>query len=442
VPRVVSPYASPDVPIIPPRESRRFDIVVWGATGFTGKLVAEYLAQRDQQRSPDAPAAPLTWALAGRSREKLEAVRASLALEFPRVKDLPLLLGDGTDRASLDPIARDARVIITTVGPYALHGRTLVAACVDAGTDYVDLAGETPFIRDMIDQHHLRAQKTGARIVNSCGYDSIPSDLGVLMLEDYAKEKYAGRCDAIRFFAGESKGSMSGGTVASIINMIEEGSRDPRVRRIAGNPYALDPGREGRGPDGSDQKGVRFDADSGRWTGPFLMAGINTRIVRRSNALLGYAYGKDFRYSEAMSFGPGVKGLAMATALTAGLGGFALALVAPPVRKLLAKTVLPAPGQGPSKAARESGHFTSRLYGDVVGGKAEGKRVKLLGTVKGTKDPGYGETAKMISESALSLLLDGGIRQEGGVLTTASCMGMPLVQRLRRAGMTFEVTER
>ena len=186
--------------------------------------------------------------------------------------------------------------------------------------------------------------------------------------------------------------------------------------------------------------GVRFDRDSGRWTGPFVMAAINTRIVRRSNAMLDYAYGKDFRYDEAMSFGPGAKGFLQATALTVGLAGFAGAVSVAPLRALLEAKVLPAPGQGPSKADREAGFFTSRLYGDVT--TKDGRTVKLLGTVKGQQDPGYGETAKMISESAFSLLRDAGIRQEGGVLTPASCMGMPLVERLKRAGMTFEVKER
>jgi short subunit dehydrogenase-like uncharacterized protein len=431
---VVSPYASPNVPIVPPRESRRFDVIVWGATGFTGRLVAEYLARHY------GVGETLSWALAGRSQGKLEAVRNGLAADSPRAKELPLLLGDGKDRASLDLIAREARVIITTVGPYSLHGRKLVGACVDAGTDYVDLAGETQFIRAMIDEHHVRAKQTGARIVHSCGYDSIPSDLGVLMLQDHAQKTYGARCPNVKFFAGESKGAFSGGTVASILNVVDEATRDPKVRRILGDPYALDPGREARGPDGADQAGVRWDSESKRWTAPFLMAGINTRIVRRSNALLGYAYGKDFRYSEAMSFGPGPKGLATAVAVTAALGGFLVALTAKPVRKLLERSVLPAPGEGPSREARESGFFTSRLYGTVVGDKGA---AKLLATVKGVQDPGYGETAKMISESALSLAKDGAaIRQEGGVLTPASCMGMPLVERLRKAGMTFEVKER
>jgi short subunit dehydrogenase-like uncharacterized protein len=434
---VVSPYASPDVPIIPPREGRRFDIVVWGATGFTGKLVAEYLARREESAGPGAR---LAWALAGRSREKLESVRAMLAAEFPRAKDLPILTGDGRDRASLDPIVRDTRVLITTVGPYALHGRALVGACVDAGTDYVDLTGETPFIRDMIDEHHLRAIQTGARIVHSCGFDSIPSDLGVLMMQEHAKAKYGARIDAIKHLFGEMKGGPSGGTIATIMNAVDEATTNPRVRRIAANPYALDPGHQGRGPDGADQMGVRFDKESGFWTGPFVMAAINTRIVRRSNALLDYAYGSDFRYSEAMSFKAGARGFFQASSVSAGTNGMLLALLAPPVRGLLQKRVLPKAGEGPSKATRDAGYFTTRLYGEVA---TKAGKVKLLGTVKGTSDPGYGETSKMLGESALSLLLDGAaIRSQGGVLTSASCMGMPLVERLRRVGMTFEVTER
>ena len=427
-------------PAAPARESRRFDIVLWGATGFTGKLVAEYLARHTHLPNDPGDGPALSWALAGRSQKKLEAVRTALAADFPRASELPLLLGDSNDRVSLDQIVRQARVVITTVGPYALHGRELVAACVDAGTDYVDLAGETPFIRDMIDRHHARAKQTGARIVHSCGYDSIPSDLGVLMLQEHAQEKYGARIPHIHFFAGESKGAASGGTVASMLNLMEEAGKDPKVRRIAGNPYALVPEHQGRGPDGADQMGVRYDKDSGRWTGPFVMAGINTRIVRRSNSLLDYAWGKGFRYDEAMSFKPGAKGLIQASVVTAATAAFFVAALAAPVRKLLQKTVLPAPGEGPSKELRDSGYFTSRLYGEVTGKSGS---ARLLGTVKGTSDPGYGETAKMISESAMSLLFDGAaIRQAGGVLTPASCMGMPLVLRLRKAGMTFDVTER
>ena len=410
------------------RAKKPYDVLLWGATGFTGALVAEYLAQHY------GVGRDLRWAIGGRSREKLESLRTELCSVDARARELPIVVGDSRDRASLDTLVRSARVVASTVGPFALHGRELVAACASAGTDYCDITGETPFIRDMIDAHHAKARETGARIVHCCGYDSIPSDLGTLMVQERMRETRGAYCGQVKFFAGENRGGISGGTIASMLNLVEEASRDARVRRVAGNPYALDPSRE-RGPDGPDQRGVRWDPDLRRWTGPFLMAAINTRVVRRTNLLLDYAYGKDFRYSEAMSFSRGPKGWAMAAGMTVGIAAFVAAAVIPPVRVLLARTVLPLPGEGPSREARDSGFFTSRLVG-------VGHNVKLLGTVKGTSDPGYGETAKMLTESAVCLARDGdAIRRDGGVLTPASCMGMTLVARLRRAGMTFEVEE-
>ena len=406
-----------------PRASRTYDIVLFGATGFTGRLVAEYLLTSYGVRGD------LKWALGGRNREKLANVRAELCAIDPRAAELAILVADASDRASLDPVVRDTRVLCTTVGPYAIYGRETVAACVDAGTDYSDITGETPFIRDMIDAHHERAKQTGARIVHCCGFDSIPSDLGTLMLQERARE-LGTRCSEVKYFAGESKGGMSGGTIASMLNLAEAASRDRSVARTLADPYALG----GSGPDGADQRGVRYDADVGRWTAPFLMAAINTRIVRRSNALLEHAYGQDFRYSEAMSFSSGARGWAMAAGLTAGLAGFlGLAMLAP-TRKLVLSKVLPSPGEGPSKEKRESGFFVTRLVGTLADGRG-----KLHGLVKGEQDPGYGETAKMLGESAVCLAKDE-IGKSGGILTTASCMGMRLVERLRRAGMTFEVS--
>lgn len=409
-----------------PRTLRTYDVLLWGATGFTGRLVAEYLLERYGVRGE------LKWAIGGRNRAKLEGVRAELCAIDPRAAELAIVVGDAGDRASLDPIVRDTRVLVTTVGPYAIHGREMVAACVDAATDYCDLTGETPFIRDMIDAHHARAKASGARIVHCCGYDSIPSDLGALMLQEHAKKAHGARCSTIKYFAGESRGGMSGGTIASMLNLVETASREPRVARIVVDPYALVPEGE-PGPDGPDQRGVRFDEDLGKWTGPFVMAAINTRVVRRSNALLGYAWGKDFRYSEAMSFASGPKGWLTAAGLTAGLGVFVGAVSLAPLRAVLAEHVLPSPGEGPSREKREAGFFVSRLVGIVEGGP------KLLGVVKGQADPGYGETAKMLGESAVCLAKDEGIAKGGGVLTPASCMGMRLVERLRDAGMTFDV---
>jgi len=241
----------------------------------------------------------------------------------------------------------------------------------------------------------------------------------------------------VKHFAGEAKGGMSGGTAASMVALMDEASRDPNVRRLLNDPYALDPDRGDPGPDGHDQRGVRWDADLAQWTGPFLMAAINTRVVRRTNALLGYAWGRDFRYREAMSFGAGPKGWLRAAGVSAGTTLGVAAVAVAPVRRLLAKRVLPAPGEGPSKEVRDSGFFVSRLVGTLPGDAG-----KLRGTVRGTSDPGYGETAKMLSESAVSLAKDGdAIPRRGGVLTPGSCMGMRLVERLRDAGMTFDVEE-
>jgi short subunit dehydrogenase-like uncharacterized protein len=408
---------------------RSFDVLLWGATGFTGQLVAEYLARHY------GVGRELRWALGGRSKDKLEKVRASLEAVDTRARELPLVLGDGTDRASLDRLAVDASVVCSTVGPYALHGRELVAACVEAGTDYCDLTGEPQFVRAMIDAHHERAGATGARIVHCCGYDSIPSDLGTLMLQERALEKHGARCAEVKHLAGEAKGGMSGGTAASMVALMDEASRDPAIRRLLNDPYSLDPDRGEPGPDGHDQRGVRWDADLAQWTGPFLMAAINTRVVRRTNALLGYAWGRDFRYREAMSFGAGAKGWLTAAGVSAGTTLGVAAVAVAPVRRLVAKRLLPAPGEGPSKEVRDSGFFVSRLVGTLPHGKG-----KLRGTVRGTSDPGYGETAKMLSESAVCLAKDGdAIPRRGGVLTPGSCMGMRLVERLRDAGMTFDV---
>lgn len=411
--------------------SRRHDVVLFGATGFTGALVAEYLVER-------LPETGLRLALAGRSSAKLETVRDHLAQRFPAAADLALVLADSHDRPSLDAIAADTEVVCTTVGPYAIHGHELVAACVEAGTDYCDLTGEVQFIRAMIDRHHADARSTGARIVHCCGFDSIPSDLGTLTLQEAALDRYGNPADRIVFVLGPNRGSFSGGTVASLMNVIEEAKTSRDTRRIVGDPYALNPDGERHGPDGRDLAGARFDDELGRWTGPFVMASINTRIVRRSNALADWRYGRDFRYAEVTGFPKGIKGRFAASALAGGLGAFVAALSWKPTRSLLSSTLLPSPGEGPDREARESGFFNISLHGSGTG--ASGDDFKLTAKVKGHKDPGYGETAKMFGESALCLALDGAeLASDGGILTPATAMGMTLVDRLRRAGMVFEV---
>ena len=401
--------------------SREFDIVLWGATGFTGRLVADYLVHHYVGGDTR-----LRLALAGRNKEKLEGI-----IEEIGAPPLPILIGDSFDGPSLRAIASRAEVVISTVGPYAKYGAELVAACVGSGTDYCDLTGETQFVRRMIDQHHEEATKTGARIVHCCGYDSIPSDLGTLMVQEAFKQRHGKYASEVKMAAGEMSGAFSGGTFASMMNIVDELKENPGLRKILGDPYALNP-KGTRGPDKGDQTGVRFDKDLDMWTAPFLMAAINTRIVRRSNALLGQPWGPDFRYSEVMSTGKGASGFSRAVAFTAGLVAFMGAMAFPLTRPLVEKR-LPSPGEGPSEAARAKGYFKTRFV-------ALGDGQTLRGLVADQRDPGYGSTSVMLSESALCLALQGTeIRTEGGVLTPASAMGMPLVERLRKAGMTFDV---
>jgi short subunit dehydrogenase-like uncharacterized protein len=407
-----------------PSADRPFDVLLWGATGFTGRLVADYLART-------APG--LRWALGGRSQAKLEAVRDELAKEQGALARMPLLLADADDPASLAAMVAQARVVCSTVGPFARHGKPIAAACVERGTDYCDSTGEPHFVRALIDAHHDAAKARAVRLVPCCGFDSIPSDLGTFLLAERARRE--GRSLAeVRFLLGPWRGGPSGGTIASMMGIIEEASHDRALRRLLADPYALSPDRaHDLDTDGRDSMAVHHDRALGIWTAPFVMAAINTRIVRRSNALTGHAYGKQLRYSEALSFRGDASGMLQAslTALGTVAGGAAAAL---PAARALVKRFVPAQGEGPSLAELERGFFKARLYARFEGDD----RPRLLARVEGKQDPGYLETAKMLGESALCLAQDPP-RQgfEGGVLTPAVAMGMPLVDRLRRAGMTF-----
>jgi short subunit dehydrogenase-like uncharacterized protein len=407
------------------------DVVVWGASGFTGRLVCEYLA-----RSYGAGKS-LTWAIAGRSRQKLEEVRRGLEAIDPAARELQILVGDSGDRPWLDALALAAKVVVSTVGPYGVHGRGLVAACVDAGTSYCDITGEPTFIRAMIDAHHARAHQTGARIVHACGFDSIPADLGTLMVQTYAREKHGQRCSVTKYFTVEARGAFSGGTFASIAQIFDELADRDLASKIE-DPYALDPGYDGplRGsPLVADQRGVVWDEDIRRWTAPYPLALTDARVVRRTNALLGYAWGKDFVFREGVGLLPGPAGLLAASGLAAGVNVGMAAMRVTPIRRALAARVFPAPGEGPSADARAKGYFSSRAIGELEGGG------KVFGLVRGASDPGYGETSKMLAESAVCLAKDDAIRKDGGVLTAGACMGMRLVERLRATGMSWEVGE-
>jgi short subunit dehydrogenase-like uncharacterized protein len=412
-----------------PNGDRRFDVVLWGATGFTGRLVAEYLVTHH------GAGAALRWAIGGRSRAKLEEVRSGLTAIDKSAAELPIVVGDGADRDSLDAIVKTTRAVCSTVGPFAVHGKQLVAACVEAGTDYCDSTGEPQFVRAMIDAHHERARATGARIVHCCGFDSIPSDLGTLMVQEHAREADGGRCYEVRHTVSLRGGGLSGGTVASMMQIMDEASRDPAVREVLEDPYSLDPRGEGSDPEPHEQRGVHWDPDTKRWTAPFVMAAINARVVRRSNAVLGYAWGRDFRYREALSFGSGARGWMQAAGVATGVAAALGAMAVPQIRHLAAGR-LPSPGEGPSREARARSSFVSRFVGVL-----EGSGRRLHGVARGG-DPGYEETAKMLGESVLCLVRDReSTRQEGGVLTPASCLGMTLVGRLRKAGLGFEMVD-
>ncbi len=406
--------------------AREFDLVLFGATGFTGRLVAEYLAGRH------APG--LRWALAGRSEAKLKDVRAALARIDAGLADLPLLVADAADAAALGAVAGRTRVVCTTVGPYGRYGATLVAACAEAGTDYCDLTGEVHFIRATIDAHQDRAAATGARIVHCCGFDSIPSDLGVLALHDHVT--HAGKKLArAHLVVLAMRGGMSGGTAGSMLDLAAGTRHDRALRSLLADPYALSPDRtRDRGPDGRDVNRVAFDQDAGVWTAPFVMAAINTRVVRRSNVLLDWAYGRDFRYDEVMGTGRGPQGLVAASAFTAGLGTL-LALAASDVTRPLLARALPKPGEGPTEARRTRGFFKIAIYGTVEGDTSP----RYISRVTGKGDPGYGATARMLTESALHLVATAEGERRGGVHTPASALGLQVIDRLRAADIGFEV---
>ncbi len=404
---------------------REFDLIVWGASGFTGRLVAEYLLERY------GASGDLRWALAGRNRAKIEAVRRELG--EPAAK-LEILLADGDDTPSLERLVNRTRVVCTTVGPYAMYGSKLLAACACAGTDYCDLAGEAHWMRRMLDAHLEEAAASGARIVHSCGFDCIPSDLGVFLMQREMRSRHDVPCARIKFRVKGFSGAASGGTIASMTNMMDEAESDPEVNRVMNDPYALNPKDRRSGPDGQERVMPAYDLDFAEWTAPFMMAAINTKIVRRSNALLDYAYGPEFRYDEAMLMGSGPIGLAKAAGISASMGAILAAASLGPLRRAFSSR-LPAPGDGPTREQRESGYFDIRLLGEHPDTPAKNLRAR----VTGDRDPGYGSTARMLAESAVCLAKDPRT-VGGGIWTPAAAMGDPLLERLQQnAGLSFTI---
>jgi short subunit dehydrogenase-like uncharacterized protein len=407
-------------------DKRDYDLVLFGATGFTGQLLAEYLLKRHGVNGD------LRWALAGRSRDKLAAVRDELG---EAASALELLTADSHDRASLDTLVSRTHAVCSTVGPYALHGSDLVAACAATGTDYCDLTGEVPWMHRMLEAHQAQAEQSGARLVHCCGFDSIPSDLGVWFLQQQAMERFGRPMTRIRMGVERMRGAMSGGTAASMINIIEETRRDDSVARVAKNPYALCPSEHQKGPRQPYVKGPVFDQGLNSWLAPFVMAAINTRIVHRSHALQGRPWGENFLYDEAMMSGAGFAGRRRAWGWSLGLGGFALGASFGPTRKLMARRFLPKPGEGPSPEQREKGFF--KLLFD--GRNDQGERLQVR--VSGDRDPGYGSTAKMLGEAAFTLATDlPADALGGGFWTPSTALAERLKPRLEEyAGLKFEV---
>lgn len=402
---------------------KQHDVVVFGASSFVGQILTHYLWQRHGLNGE------IKWAIAGRDETKLKSLRASLGAGS---EALPVLLANASNSEELASLVNSSRVVVSTVGPYALYGSELVRLCAENGTDYCDLTGEVQWIARMIEAHEAAAKRSGARIVHCCGFDSIPSDLGVHFLQQSAKVQFGEACQEVRMRVRRLKGEFSGGTVASMINVTKEVTKDPSLAKKLANPYLISP--EKLATRQANVSFAQYDKGAQSWVAPFIMAGINTRVVHRSNALLGYSYGKDFKYDEAMMTGAGLRGRLMATAISTGLAGFFVGAALPPTRWALEKFVVPKPGEGPSEQSQKSGSYDLRFFGQTSKGKT------LQVRVKGDMDPGYGSTGKMLGEAVACLAKDIPSTQQGGFWTPASLMGDPLIKRLQQhAGLSFDL---
>ena len=385
---------------------REFDVIVFGASGYTGKLVAEYMGKEYGNDES------ISWAIAGRNKDKLSSVKKDLNLN----ERVSIIEVDSTNKDSLDSMTSSAKCILTTVGPYQLYGSSLVQSCSENGTDYADLTGEPGWMYEMINAHQDTAKKSGARIVFSCGFDSIPFDLGVYFVQQAAQEKYGKPAKHVRGRVKAMNGEFSGGTIASLGATMATLKEKPELIQVLSNPFSLTEGFEG--PAQLDDSKVLLDEKLNMWIAPFVMAPINTKNIHRSNALLGHAYGEDFCYDEMMIAGEGEEGKQIADAMNSSnpMGG----------------DNLPQPGEGPSKESREQGNYDVLFFADFDEGSIEAR-------VTGDMDPGYGSTSKMIAESALCLVQDCE-DLSGGMYTPAPAMGEKLIKRLtKNAGLTFDI---
>ena len=403
-----------------------YDLVVFGATSFVGQILTRYLLDTY------GVGQSVEWAIAGRSESKLNTLKSGLG---EPAKDLPVILADASDEPALKVMCEQARVIISTVGPYALYGEPLVQACVRTGTDYCDLAGEVQWIRKMVERYEGEAKSSGARIVHCCGFDSIPSDMGVWFLQNQAEQVFGAPCRDVRMRVKVAKGEFSGGTVASMMNVAKEAAADPKLRKELANPFSICPPEHRSEIRQPSLRGAEFDKTFNVWLAPFVMGAINTRVVHRSNALQDARYGREFTYDEAMMTGRGTKGRLAAYAITGGLAAFLTASAIKPTRWLVEKFV-PQPGEGPSPEAQKSGFYDLRFAGRTEDGKT------IITRVTGDRDPGYGSTGKMLGEAGMCLAFDIPADQPGGFWTPASLLDGKLMERLTsKAGLTFEVVE-
>ena len=402
----------------------QFDIVIFGATSFVGEILTGYM------HKTLADNGDVKWAIAGRSEAKLQEVK-----EKHGAQNVPHIIADANNEQQLRDMVNQARVIVSTVGPYALYGEPLVKVCVETGTDYCDLTGEVQWYKRMVDKYESQAKQSGARIVHCSGFDSLPSDLGVYFTQQQAQQAFGETCQQIDMRVARLKGGASGGTFASMINIAKEAAKDPALRKELQNPYSICPPDHGFKTRQHNVGGAEFDKNIGGWIGPFVMAAVNTRVVHRSNALQDNAYGQNFKYSEAMMMGKGKKGEKRAKSMGRMLKWFMILAAIAPTRWLLEKFV-PKPGEGPSPKEQEEGMFDMRFFGQTVSGK------RIVTKVVGDRDPGYGSTAKMLGQAALCLASIDKEAKVGGFWTPASIYQDGLIERLQKySGLTFEVLE-
>ncbi|HEY1058565.1 MAG TPA: saccharopine dehydrogenase NADP-binding domain-containing protein [Limnobacter sp.] len=404
---------------------KTFDVVVFGATSFVGQILTRYLWNRHGANGE------ITWAIAGRDAAKLASLKASLG---DGADALPVILANASNPTDLETMVSQTRVLVSTVGPYALYGSELVRACAEAGVDYCDLTGEVQWIARMIAAHEATAKKTGARIVHCCGFDSIPSDMGVYFIQQAAKSQFGEPCQQVAMRVGRFRGEFSGGTVASMINITKEVTKDPSLAKKLANPFLLAPEKlAARQP---NVKFAEFDNTAQSWVAPFVMGAINVRVIHRSNAMMNYAYGKDFKYDEAMMTGKGLKGRLTAASVASALTGFFVGAAIPPSRWVLERFVVPKPGEGPSEEAQRKGFYELHFFGTTSRGQT------LRARVKGDMDPGYGSTAKILGEAVTCLARDLPKNDDGGFWTPSSLMGDALLARLQNhAGLSFDLMD-